>query len=99
MLRAFQNANVRSVGDLAEMPAVREALRWFTEQKQWIQEQHLEICRIPAPTFFEQARADWLSAKLRELGCDVRRDGAGNVVARSRKAPRLAKRQRSPNAV
>lgn len=75
------------MGDLAELPGVREALRWFTEEKAWIQQQHLEVCRVPAPTFFEQARGDWLAARLRELGCEVRRDGAGNVVARPRKAP------------
>lgn len=83
----LQFAGVRSVGDLAELPGVRESLRWFTEQRAWIQEQHVQVCRIPAPTFFELARADWLAARFRELGCEVRRDGAGNVAARPRKAP------------
>ncbi len=87
MIRAFQNGDVRSAGSLAGMAGIREALRWFTDQKQWIQEQHVEICRIPSPTFFEQGRADWLSARLKEFGCEVRRDGAGNVIARPRQAP------------
>ncbi len=65
---------------------MRECLRWFTERKQWITEQQIRISRIPAPTFFEQERAAWLAGRLRQLGCQVRLDGAGNVVARPRKA-------------
>ncbi len=80
------------LAELTESPAVRECLQWFTREKQWIQEQHLEVCRIPAPTFFEQRRAEWMAAQFRKLGCEVQVDRAGNVIAfpRARSGPLVA---------
>jgi tripeptide aminopeptidase len=69
------------VASLAASPDVRECLQWFAREKQWINEQHLELCRIAAPTFFEQRRAEWMAAQFRDLGCDAGIDRAGNVVA------------------
>jgi len=69
------------VADAAGSPALREGLSWFAREKQWIHERHLELCRIPAPTFFEQARAEWMQAQFREFGYDSRIDRSGNVVA------------------
>jgi tripeptide aminopeptidase len=66
---------------LAEAEGVREVLQFFTREKRWINERHLEMCRIPAPTFQEQARAAYLSERLAELGLDPQIDRAGNVVA------------------
>src|SRR5205085_1392032 len=36
---------------LTEDRGVRECLQWFTREKQWINEIHLQLCRIPSPTF------------------------------------------------
>ena len=69
------------VSELATSAPMRECLQWFTREKQWINEQHLQLCRIAAPTFFEQRRAEWMAAQLNELGCDARIDRAGNLVA------------------
>src|SRR5229473_3851579 len=69
------------IGDLAQSTGVREALQWFTREKQWINEQHLELCRIPSPTFLERQRAEWMVAQFRSYGCDAQIDRAGNVVA------------------
>lgn len=69
------------VAELAESPAVRNALQWFARERQWIQEQHIQLCRIPAPTFLEQNRAEWMAAQFRALGWDARIDRGGNVVA------------------
>lgn len=69
------------MSELVSLPAVRECLQWFGREKLWINEQHLQICRIPAPTFFEQRRAEWMTAQFRDLGCEARIDRAGNVVA------------------
>ncbi len=60
---------------------MRAAFEWFRKERAWIQEQHLKLCRIPAPTFFEQKRAEWMAARFRELGWDAKIDRAGNVVA------------------
>lgn len=70
-----------SVAELANARGVRECLHWFTREKQWINEQHLALCRIPAPTFLEEKRAEWMAAQFRSLGCEARLDRGGNVVA------------------
>jgi acetylornithine deacetylase/succinyl-diaminopimelate desuccinylase-like protein len=67
--------------ELAGTPPLRDALQWFVRQKQWINEQHLQLCRVPASTFFEQRRAEWMLAQFRALGCVARIDRGGNVIA------------------
>jgi len=69
------------VADIAQQRGVRECLQWFTREKQWINEIHLELCRIPAPTFLEQQRAEWMAAQFRAFGWKSQIDRAGNVVA------------------
>jgi tripeptide aminopeptidase len=71
----------RLVRDLADGSPLRDALQWFVREKQWMNEQHLQLCRIPAPTFFESRRAEWLLTEFRTLGCIARIDRAGNVIA------------------
>jgi tripeptide aminopeptidase len=70
------------VRELAETRGVRECLQWFTREKQWVNEQHLQLCRIPAPTFLEQKRAQWMAEQFTALGCQAEIDRAGNVLAR-----------------
>src|SRR5579864_2558136 len=70
-----------SVADIAQLRGVRECLQWFTREKQWINEIHLELCRIPALTFLEQPRAEWMAAQFRAFGWKSQIDRAGNVVA------------------
>jgi acetylornithine deacetylase/succinyl-diaminopimelate desuccinylase-like protein len=74
-------ASTISVGELAGERPVRDCLQWFTREKQWINETHLTLCRIPAPTFLEQQRAEWMAAQFRAMGCEAALDRAGNVVA------------------
>jgi len=69
------------VSELAEVRGVRECLQWFTREKQWINEAHLQLCRIPAQTFLEQERAEWMATQLRSYGWEATIDKAGNVVA------------------
>jgi tripeptide aminopeptidase len=70
-----------TVGELADLRSVRESLLWFTREKQWINETHLALCRIPAPTFLEQERAEWMAAQFCSIGCHASIDRAGNVLA------------------
>jgi acetylornithine deacetylase/succinyl-diaminopimelate desuccinylase-like protein len=56
-------------------------LEWFRRERNWINEQHLKLCRIPAPTFFEEKRAVWMAEQFQALGWEARLDRAGNVVA------------------
>src|SRR5271154_2712361 len=71
----------RSVAELAATPSLRSAMEWFRKERAWINEQHLKLCRVPAPTFFEQKRADWMAERFRSLGWEAKLDRAGNVVA------------------
>jgi tripeptide aminopeptidase len=71
----------RSVAELAASPPVRTCLEWFRKERVWINEQHLKLCRVPAPTFFEQKRAEWMADRFRSLGWEAKLDRAGNVVA------------------
>src|SRR5579859_2613866 len=87
-------ANVASAGnhisEMAEAREVRDSLQWFTREKQWINEMHLQLCRIPAPTFLEGERALWFVEQFRALGWDASLDRAGNVVASLGEGPYIA---------
>jgi tripeptide aminopeptidase len=76
-----EQAGLNAAAELAEARGVRDCLQWFRREKQWINEQHLALCRIPAPTFQEQKRADWMVERFRALGWAGKIDRAGNVVA------------------
>ena len=69
------------VAEVAQLRGVRECLQWFTREKQWINEIQVELCRIPALTFLEQVRAEWMAAQLRGFGWHSQIDRAGNVLA------------------
>ena len=76
-----------SLGELTEHRGVRDCLQWFTREKQWINEAHLQLCRIPAPTFLEQERAAWFLEQVRACGWAASIDRVGNVVAAAGEAP------------
>jgi tripeptide aminopeptidase len=71
------------IAKLAERKALAAAQTWFSRERAWINEQHFELCRIAAPTFFEQQRAEWFRERLSALGWDATIDRAGNVRALS----------------
>ena len=75
------SSHLRRVGQLAAMPAYAAAQRWFARERSWINEQHLQLCRIAAPTFFEGQRAAWFRLQMETLGWSARLDRAGNVLA------------------
>ncbi len=79
-----------NIGDWVEHKGVRDCLQWFTREKQWINEAHLQLCRVPALTFLEQERAAWFLDQFRSLGWDAVIDRAGNVVAATGSAPYVA---------
>jgi acetylornithine deacetylase/succinyl-diaminopimelate desuccinylase-like protein len=74
-------AGIRSLIDLAESADMRDCLLWFGAEKRWIDQTHLDLCRVPAPTFQEDERAAWMADRFREMGYAVRIDRAGNVIA------------------
>jgi tripeptide aminopeptidase len=70
-----------AAGELAEQSGIREPLQWFTREKQWVNDIHLQLCRVAAPTFLEQQRAEWMAAQFRSLGWHASIDRCGNVLA------------------
>jgi tripeptide aminopeptidase len=76
----------RLIPALASRPEVQRAQAWLerfdTDTLEW----QRAVAAIPAPTGDERRRADAVAHKLGEVGLDdVRRDGAGNVIARWRR--------------
>jgi tripeptide aminopeptidase len=71
----------RQITQLAEQTPLVNAQRWFARERAWINEQHWQLCRIAAPTFFERQRAEWFRERLNELGWEATLDRAGNVLA------------------
>ncbi len=69
------------MAEMVQAQGVRECLQWFTREKQWINEQQAQFCRIAAPTFLEEKRAEWFREQFRAAGWVSERDRAGNVVA------------------
>ena len=65
----------KTVADLVQSQGIKECLQWFGKERRWIDEQHLELCRVPAPTFLEERRAEWMGERLRSLGWDARCGG------------------------
>ncbi|MBZ5618447.1 MAG: M20/M25/M40 family metallo-hydrolase [Acidobacteriia bacterium] len=79
-----------NLGEFTEHRAVRECLQWFTREKQWINEAHLQLCRIAAPTFLEQERASWFLEQFRSYGWNASIDRVGNVIAAQGDGPYVA---------
>ena len=71
----------RAMAQLAAEPVIARTLEWFVAERKWVTEQHVELCRIPAATFREARRAEWMVERFRSLGCEARLDKAGNVIA------------------
>lgn len=58
-----------------------ELSRAVDAQRSWTEQRHLDLVAIPAPTFHERPRAEWMEAQFRALGLkNVRVDEAGNVL-------------------
>ena len=74
-------ADSRRVAQIAEKTELFQAQRWFARERAWINDVHLQLCRVAAPTFFEQPRAEWFQRELLNLGWDATLDRAGNVLA------------------
>jgi len=79
-----------NIGEIAGDRGVRDCLQFFTREKQWINESHLQLCRVPAPTLMEQERAAWFQEQFRALGWSASIDRAGNVIATAGEGPYVA---------
>ena len=80
-LRGNAAQDATPVSEVAQWPITRECTKWFARERQWINDQHLQLCRVPAPTFLEGKRAEWMIHQFRAIGCDANLDRGGNVIA------------------
>src|SRR5215210_6696498 len=72
----------KTVQELLGNPQVQSAFRFFESHAAEITEDHIRLCRIPAPPFGEAERARYLCERLREHGLDEAQvDEEGNCVA------------------
>jgi acetylornithine deacetylase/succinyl-diaminopimelate desuccinylase-like protein len=76
-----------AIGEFAGLAGMRDTLQWFTREKQWVNDIHLQLCRIPSPTFLEQQRAEWMLSQFRTLGWHAAIDREGNVLAALERVP------------
>ncbi|MBZ5647195.1 MAG: M20/M25/M40 family metallo-hydrolase [Acidobacteriia bacterium] len=70
----------QQVQRVAALPPVHAAFGWFRTHENELRDRQLELVRIPAPPFGEEARGEWLRARFAEIGLDdVHVDEVGNV--------------------
>jgi acetylornithine deacetylase/succinyl-diaminopimelate desuccinylase-like protein len=75
------NAQLR-IARLAATPALHRAFRWLHLHQPQLRQWQLEMLRIPAPPFGEQARAAWFLERFHQLGLtNPHIDHAGNALA------------------
>ncbi len=71
----------RRILALAALTPVHRAFHWLHLHQPQLRNWLLEVVRIPAPPFAEQARAEWFGERFRALGLtDVHLDEEGNVL-------------------
>src|SRR5215216_4389483 len=67
---------------LLNAESVRQAFRFIDRAKRQFDEELIHICEIPAPPFKEEARAAYITQRLKKLGFSrVQSDAEGNVIA------------------
>ncbi len=74
-------ALAQEIDRLCADPRVHRLFEWFSRHEREISDFQLAITSIPAPTFAEQARAEWLHERLKILGLEARIDAVGNLLA------------------
>lgn len=61
--------------------ASQESLAWLGTAVEWVVDETLHLCRIPAPTFDEAERAAYVAERMRAIGlADVQIDPIHNVT-------------------
>ncbi len=77
-----RNSAFTQVTTLAAQRPVHAAFAWLHGNPKTVMDWQTELVSIPAPLCGEQARAEWLAARFREMGLkQVEIDAAGNVIA------------------
>ncbi len=66
---------------LLKYNGVQEALKFLREDDERTLQEHLEMCQIPAPSYEEGEKAEYVRKKMVDAGLsDVHIDEVGNVL-------------------
>ena len=66
---------------LLKYNGVQEALKFLREDDERTLQEHLEMCQIPAPSYEEGEKAEYVRKKMVDVGLsDVHVDEVGNVL-------------------
>ena len=78
---SLKTAPTWTIRQLAALPQVELALRFFETNAAAITDEHIRICSVPATPFAEHERAEYHAEKFRELGLsEVTIDEEGNCL-------------------
>jgi tripeptide aminopeptidase len=80
-IRAFASPSLQERARLAENPQIAVALDWFKKNLPSINETHIRLTEIPAPSFKESARAAAVRSLFEQAGLHSEIDHTGNVIA------------------
>jgi tripeptide aminopeptidase len=81
-IRAFASPSLQERARLSENPQIQTALEWFKKNLPSINETHLRLTEIPAPSFKESARAAAVKSLFEQAGLPTEIDRTGNVIAK-----------------
>src|SRR5260370_38998910 len=81
--------NKKQIAEIASRRDVHAAFSWLRAHERETTGSQMDLARIPAPPFGEQARTTWLLEKFRDIGLeDVHADELGNVFGTHRGSAR-----------
>ena len=74
--------------ELLKCKEIQEALKLLQKDDERTLREHLEMCQIPAPSYEEEEKAEYVRAKMVEAGLsEVHIDEVGNVEEPERNDP------------
>ena len=77
----FYDCEVKVMDELLKCTDVQEALQFLCEDDERTLREHLEMCQIPAPSYEEGEKAEYVRKKMMDAGLeDVHIDEVGNVL-------------------
>ena len=66
---------------ILENEKIKQALEYIKEEDPATTQDTLNMCQIPAPSYKEEKKAEYIRDRFREIGLrDVRIDAVGNVL-------------------
>jgi len=72
----------QEIARISALPTVRRALSWLRSREAEFAGWQMDLSRVGAPPFGENARGEWLLDRFRDLGLEnTHRDPVGNILA------------------